>query len=294
MAKLAVLATIAALALTGCRAVSVRDDAYVPVRVARPETVAWNFSSGWGPWRGTWQLPESDMRLGPSFYDGSSPEQIKVIYYGQTEVLITWSTGNSSTYVGPVVQTDLSAVEGFSEVQIVASAAFSRRSPYLQASLGGLVRTARGDVDQYTYNYDRSIPGAANYTSGVLHHVRVGDLEPGVVYSYRVGSELSGSWSNWLSFEMPGNASVYPISFGLIGDGGQTTNSSTTYDRLLATDPKVVVWLGDLSYSDTRCAAGKTQGQPANGRLGAIREQTPSIPGAFGSAARAETTFARA
>lgn len=265
MPRAAALALVAALALAGCRAVSVRDNACVPVRLDRPQTVMWNFSTGWGRWRGSWQLSESDSRVGPDFYDGSSPEQIKVIYYGPTEVLIAWSTGNSSTYVGPVVDVDLSSVEGFSDVQIVASTASSRRSPYLQTAEDGLARTVQGDVAQYAYNYGRHIPGATNYTSGVLHRVRVGDLAPGATYSYRVGSELTDVWSDWHSFSMPGNSSTYPITFGLIGDGGQTSNSSTTYDRLLAADPDVVVWLGDLSYSDTRCASNGDRGGTGRG-----------------------------
>lgn len=58
---------------------------------------------------------------------------------------------------------------------------------------------------------------------------------------------------------MPTAAGVPPISIGIIGDEGGTSNSLMTCERLCASRSNLVVWLGGLSCSDMRYANGITK-----------------------------------
>lgn len=245
---LALLALVPGATLSRELLVNVADSTQQPVTNLEPFTVMWNFSTTVDPLRGSWQIDESDPRISPDRYDGITPEQLKVIYYGRTQVAITWSTGNSTAYADDIKPLDLS--DESSEVQL--------ETP------DGNVIVYTGDVDYYTYNYWALIPGALNYTSGVMHRVRIGSLVPGQTYKYRVGSAQSDVWSDQHTFAMPGDSNTYPMTFGLIGDVGQTYNSSTTYEHLLEHDPHMVIWLGDLSYSDTRYSNGTVEADRYN------------------------------
>lgn len=237
LAPLLLLLRVAPLVFARELLVSVSDDTGKPIADESVHTtVPYNYTRP----RGSLTLPETDPRVGQSFYDGTSPEQIRVLYYGSEEVMFSWVTGNASVYVGDIVPRDVSLES--SDVQLVGVGDVDERA-----------RTYFGVVDSYSYNYWASIPGAHNYTSGAIHRVRVAGLTPGTEYQYRVGSSADGIWSNWLNFTMPGSSSTYPIRFGIVADGGHTYNSSTTYEHLLAVDPDMVMWIGDLCYADTRC-----------------------------------------
>lgn len=50
--------------------------------------------------RGSLPLLDSDRRVGQAFYDGFSPEQIRVLFYSATEVAFTWVAGNATALLG--------------------------------------------------------------------------------------------------------------------------------------------------------------------------------------------------
>ncbi|KAJ6706517.1 PURPLE ACID PHOSPHATASE 22 [Salix purpurea] len=82
------------------------------------------------------------------------------------------------------------------------------------------------------------------YSSGKIHHVKIGPLEPGTVYYYRCG----GSGPE-LSFKTP--PATFPLEFVVIGDLGQTEWTDSTLAHASSRDYDVFLLPGDLSYADT-------------------------------------------
>ncbi|KAH7855309.1 hypothetical protein Vadar_023559 [Vaccinium darrowii] len=80
------------------------------------------------------------------------------------------------------------------------------------------------------------------YTSGKIHHVVIGPLEPRTTYYYRCGS--SGPE---FSFRTP--TSSLPIEFVVVGDLGQTEWTASTLAHIGAMDYDVLLLPGDLSYA---------------------------------------------
>ncbi|KAJ6704446.1 PURPLE ACID PHOSPHATASE 22 [Salix viminalis] len=82
------------------------------------------------------------------------------------------------------------------------------------------------------------------YSSGKIHHVKIGPLEPGTVYYYRCG----GSGPEF-SFKTP--PATFPLEFVVIGDLGQTEWTNSTLTHVSSRDYDVFLLPGDLSYADT-------------------------------------------
>ncbi|KAI4370183.1 hypothetical protein MLD38_018557 [Melastoma candidum] len=99
--------------------------------------------------------------------------------------------------------------------------------------------------------YDNTITGVHTsysyffYTSGKIHHVRIGPLEPGTMYYYRCG----GSGPEF-SFRTP--PARFPIEFAVVGDLGQTEWTSSTLAHVGGADYDVFLLPGDLSYADSQ------------------------------------------
>jgi len=87
------------------------------------------------------------------------------------------------------------------------------------------------------------------YTSGVLHHVELLDLPPSAYTEYRIKGD-----SRSFGFTSPPARGERLVRFGVVGDLGQTGNSSATVAGLLAAvqtkQIDSVLLAGDLSYSD--------------------------------------------
>lgn len=96
--------------------------------------------------------------------------------------------------------------------------------------------SAKGVDTKYTYFF---------YTSGKIHHVVIGPLEPRTIYYYRCG----GSGPEF-SFRTP--TSSLPIEFVVVGDLGQTEWTASTLAHIGAMDYDVLLLPGDLSYADTQ------------------------------------------
>jgi hypothetical protein len=92
--------------------------------------------------------------------------------------------------------------------------------------------------------------------SPIIHHVVVPNLMPGMKYFYQVGDPAYG-FSQVFNFTMPKQSkAAYPFTFGVAADIGQTENSTTMMQKLLADKPDLFVLVGDLTYSDDYYANG--------------------------------------
>ncbi|KAF3954378.1 hypothetical protein ACB098_09G051500 [Castanea mollissima] len=93
-----------------------------------------------------------------------------------------------------------------------------------------------GEHTSYTYFF---------YSSGEIHHVKIGPLEPSTTYFYRCG----GSGPEF-SFRTP--TQEFPIEFAVVGDLGQTEWTASTLAHVESKDYDVFLLPGDLSYADTQ------------------------------------------
>eukprot|EP00049_Salpingoeca_infusionum_P000200 m.38047 g.38047 ORF g.38047 m.38047 type:complete len:458 (-) comp10154_c0_seq1:5283-6656(-) len=107
----------------------------------------------------------------------------------------------------------------------------------------------QGNAFRYHYKSDNG----EDYTSGLIHHVTVNNLEFDTWYFYSCGTNTSG-FSQVFSFKTPPPVSAKSaISINLIGDLGQTKNSSSTLDHIKEDVGEVhmTLLIGDLSYADS-------------------------------------------
>ncbi|GLT89965.1 hypothetical protein SLE2022_079200 [Rubroshorea leprosula] len=81
------------------------------------------------------------------------------------------------------------------------------------------------------------------YTSGTIHHVKIGPLEPATTYYYRCGGQ-----GQEFSFKTP--PATFPIEFAVVGDLGQTEWTVSTLAHVGSEDYDVFLLPGDLSYAD--------------------------------------------
>ena len=95
-----------------------------------------------------------------------------------------------------------------------------------------------------------------DYTSPMLYKATLVDLEEGNhMYYYSVGSDAEG-YSEVMSFKSHPGVSVDDVTFFVIGDLGQTSNSVTTLSELMETEAALstpsggIVNAGDLSYAN--------------------------------------------
>ncbi|KAJ4836202.1 Purple acid phosphatase 22 [Turnera subulata] len=83
------------------------------------------------------------------------------------------------------------------------------------------------------------------YSSGKIHHVKIGPLEPNTSYYYRCGGH-----GPEFSFKTP--PATFPIEFAVVGDLGQTEWTKSTLAHVDSQDYDVFLLPGDLSYADSQ------------------------------------------
>ncbi|XP_025012928.2 purple acid phosphatase 15 isoform X2 [Ricinus communis] len=112
----------------------------------------------------------------------------------------------------------------------------------------------------YSLVYDQIYPfeGLQNYTSGIIHHVRLTGLEPGALYQYQCGDPSIPATSAIFYFRtMPVSSPTnYPSRIAVVGDLGLTYNTSSTLNYLLSNHPDLFVLVGGVSYADTYLSNG--------------------------------------
>ncbi|GAB4814669.1 hypothetical protein N2152v2_001715 [Parachlorella kessleri] len=114
------------------------------------------------------------------------------------------------------------------------------------------------------HNHRVKVPGIVKYGQepGNVEATVIGEKD--LVYKYVYGKDVGGrtyqascdkyGWSEERSFKVPGDVDQLPISIGLIGDLGQTLNSSATLKHLRHHHPDLVWHVGDSSYADNYCS----------------------------------------
>ncbi|CAN1278708.1 Purple acid phosphatase 23 [Linum perenne] len=175
--------------------------------------------------RGSEDLPMDHSSLKRNV-TGNFPEQIALAASSSpTSMWVSWVTGEAKIGVNV---TPLDPASVGSEVW------YGKES-------GKYTAKVRGNSTVYTQLYP--FEGLLNYTSAIIHHVRILGLEPGTKYYYKCGDSSITAMSDELVFEtmpMPGPDS-YPARVAVVGDLGLTWNSSSTIDHLTMNEPSILL-----------------------------------------------------
>ncbi|XP_043697690.1 purple acid phosphatase 22-like [Telopea speciosissima] len=142
----------------------------------------------------------------PHHGSASDPQQVHISLSGSDHVRVSWIT----------------------EDRKVPSLVEYGKNP------GKYDASATGEHESYDYLF---------YTSGEIHHVKIGPLDPSTTYHYRCG----GTGPEF-SFKTP--PSTFPIEFAVSGDLGQTDWTVSTLAHVGAQDYDVFLLPGDLSYAN--------------------------------------------
>ncbi|GLI71506.1 hypothetical protein VaNZ11_016727 [Volvox africanus] len=157
--------------------------------------------------------------------------------------LVSWYTGGPTIMRNPT-QPNTSALVTYASVQAAPSA----------AAPSGENRTFPGSIITYLRLYSDTALQNFSYLSPYIHHVVLANLTPSTTYNYQVSARdgnLAGNYSfTTLPLLAHGAPSPYPLRIGIMGDVGQTRNSSVTRDHMLSNSPQVVIHVGDNSYAD--------------------------------------------
>ena len=122
----------------------------------------------------------------------------------------------------------------------------------------------KGRVSTYTRQLVAAQYANVTYRSPFISHVLLKHLIPGTKYHYVVGN--GSMWSREMTFitlplhrpkrrrwggphRQDPTSSVYPLRIGVLGDVGQTFNSTATLRHLAANRPQIIINVGDISYA---------------------------------------------
>ncbi|KAE9590336.1 hypothetical protein Lal_00028028 [Lupinus albus] len=183
--------------------------------------------------RGSDDLPITHPRLKKNV-TFNFPDQIALAISSPTSMWLSWITGDAQ--VGLNV-TPLDPASVGSEVW------YGKES-------GKYTNVSKGVSLIYSQLYP--FAGLWNYTSGIIHHVKLDGLEPGTKYYYKCGDNSIPAMSTEHYFEtfVAPSPNSYPRRIAIIGDLGLTSNSTTTIDHLIHNNPSMILMIGDLSYAN--------------------------------------------
>ncbi|CAD6334979.1 unnamed protein product [Miscanthus lutarioriparius] len=180
-------------------------------------------------------LPDTDPRV-QRRVTGWAPEQVAVaLSAAPTSAWVSWITGDFQMG-GAVKPLDPGAVGSVVRYGLAAES---------------LVHEATGEPLVYSQLYP--FEGLQNYTSGIIHHVRLQGLEPGTRYFYRCGDpSIPDAMSDVHAFRtMPAvGPKSYPGRIAVVGDLGLTYNTTSTVEHMVRNQPDLVLLLGDVCYAN--------------------------------------------
>ncbi|CAL4981291.1 unnamed protein product [Urochloa decumbens] len=155
--------------------------------------------------------PPRPLVLMPHDKPASHPQQVHISSVGADAMEVTWVTDDRSA----------------------PSVVDYGTSP------GNFTESETGYCTTYQYR---------SYTSGAIHRVTIGPLQPGTTYYYRCGGGTAGS--DELTLRTP--PVTLPIELVIIGDVGQTEWTASTLSQIGAAgmDHDMLLLPGDLSYAD--------------------------------------------
>lgn len=182
---------------------------------------------------GSDDLPLYDPRIVkrvPAIY----PEQIFLALSTPDAMWVSWVSGDWQ--MGPKV-TPLDPTSVKSVVQ------YGTASEKYTMSASGI-----SEVYSQLYPFDNVL----NYTSGIIHHVRITGLKPNTKYYYKCGDPTLSAMSGEHSFTtLPATGPAnYPKRIAIIGDLGLTYNSTSTVDHVAENNPDLILMVGDMSYAN--------------------------------------------
>ncbi|KAA0033306.1 purple acid phosphatase 15 isoform X1 [Cucumis melo var. makuwa] len=180
-------------------------------------------------------LPETDPRVqknGGQF----QPEQISVsLSVDYDSVWISWITGDFQ------IGDDIQPLDPEGVASIVMYGKFR------------MAMDNRAEGYSLIYNQLYPFEGLRNYTSGIIHHVRLTGLEPDTLYQYQCGDpSVAEEMSDVYFFRtMPvSGPKSYPNRIAVVGDLGLTYNTTSTVNHILSNHPDLVLLIGDVSYAN--------------------------------------------
>ncbi|CAI0437042.1 unnamed protein product [Linum tenue] len=179
-------------------------------------------------------LPPTDPRVQRNV-TGFVPEQISVsLSATHDSVWISWITGDFQ--IGEEIQP--------LDPKTVASVV------KYGTTNSSLSNVANGNSLVYSQLYP--FEGLQNYTSGIIHHVRLQGLNPSTTYFYQCGDPSISAMSDVHSFTtMPASSSQsYPTRIAIVGDLGLTYNTTSTVDHMASNNPDLILLVGDVSYAN--------------------------------------------
>ncbi|RZB71100.1 Purple acid phosphatase 23 isoform C [Glycine soja] len=155
-------------------------------------------------------------------------EQIALAISSPTSMWVSWVTGALSTLR---ISKKFCFLRIGLNVTPIDSASVESEVWYGKES-GKYISVRKGDSVVYSLLYP--FEGLWNYTSGIIHHVKLKGLEPSTRYYYKCGDSSTPAMSREFIFETfpkpsPNN---YPARIAVIGDLGLTSNSTSTIDHL--------------------------------------------------------------
>ncbi|KAK6940526.1 Purple acid phosphatase, N-terminal [Dillenia turbinata] len=179
-------------------------------------------------------LPDTDPRV-QRRVKGYEPEQISVsLSSSYDSVWISWITGEYQIgfNITPLNPETVSSVVRYGTIEHVLS------------------HEAKGC--SLVYNQLYPFEGLQNYTSGIIHHVRLTGLKPSTVYYYRCGDPSLQAMSGIFHFKtMPiSGPQSYPKRIAIVGDLGLTYNTTATIDHVISNKPDLMLLIGDVTYAN--------------------------------------------
>ncbi|KZV37839.1 purple acid phosphatase 15 [Dorcoceras hygrometricum] len=179
-------------------------------------------------------LPDTDPRVQRKV-TGFEPEQISVsLSSSHDSIWISWITGEFQIgrNIKPLDPKTIASVVHYGKL----------RFPLIHKATG----------ESLVYNQLYPFEGLENYTSGIIHHVRLTGLEPNTLYYYRCGDPSKLPMSGIHSFKtMPvSGPRSYPGRIAFVGDLGLTYNTTSTLDHLMSNNPDLILLVGDVCYAN--------------------------------------------
>ncbi|XP_020253717.1 purple acid phosphatase 15-like [Asparagus officinalis] len=178
-------------------------------------------------------LPDDDPRVRRRV-KGFKPEQISVsLSATHDSVWISWITGDFQ--IGK-------RIKPLDPKSVASIVRYGRRRHSLHHQATG-----------YSFVYNQLYPfkGLQNYTSGIIHHVRLTGLNPGTKYVYQCGDPSFGMSHIHAFRTMPvSGPQSYPARIAIIGDLGLTYNTTSTVGHMRKNKPDLIVLVGDVTYAN--------------------------------------------
>ncbi|PON92535.1 Acid phosphatase [Trema orientale] len=178
-------------------------------------------------------LPESDPRV-QRYVEGFEPEQISLSLSSTYDsVWISWITGEFQ------IGEEISPLDPDSVDSIVFFGVY------------GYPLTEQATGYSLVYNQLYPFEGLQNYTSGIIHHVRLTGLRPNTLYQYQCGDPQQGMSNLYYFKTMPvSGPKSYPSRIAVVGDLGLTYNTTSTVEHLTSNHPDLILLVGDITYAN--------------------------------------------